>query len=168
MATLTGLTYAVETVAALALGWLSDHFIRLGYSESRVRKGFQGWSQVAKAASIISIALSDSQAAMISWLVVAGIAFGVAHGQNFVIPQLFAGPRACGRWVGLQNGTANFAGIVGPVITGLVIDSTGGYRAAFALASAVTFVGAILWGIVLPPVQPVQWRSSVKEVVGTI
>ena len=168
MATLTGLTYAVETVAALALGWLSDHFIRLGYSESRVRKGFQGWSQVAKAASILGIALSDSQAAMISWLVVAGIAFGVAHGQNFVIPQLFAGPRACGRWVGLQNGTANFAGIVGPVITGLVIDSTGGYWAAFALASAVTFVGAILWGIVLPPVQPVQWRSSVKEVVGPI
>jgi MFS family permease len=168
MATLTGLTYAVETVAALALGWLSDHFIRLGYSESRVRKGFQGWSQVAKAASILGIALSDSQAAMISWLVVAGIAFGVAHGQNFVIPQLFAGPRACGRWVGLQNGTANFAGIVGPVITGLVIDSTGDYWAAFALASAVTFVGAILWGIVLPPVQPVQWRSSVKEVVGTI
>ena len=160
MATLTGLTYFIETVSALVLGWLSDHFIRRGMPESRVRKGFQGWSQAAKAASILGIALSDSQSAMIGWLIVAGVAFGVSHGQNFVIPQLFAGPRACGRWVGLQNGTANFAGIIGPVITGMVIDSTGSYWAAFALASAVTFIGAILWGMVLPPIQPVQWRSA--------
>src|SRR4029450_9376911 len=68
MATLTGMSYAVQTVSALALGWLSDQFILRGMAESRVRKGFQGWSQVAKAASILGIALSDNQAAMIGWL----------------------------------------------------------------------------------------------------
>ena len=99
--------------------------------------------------------------ALVVWLVLTGITTGMTSPQNFAIPQVFAGPFAAGRWVGMQNFAANLAGISGPVITGLIIDKTGGsYSSAFLLAGAITLASAAFWGIVVPRVEPVRWKAT--------
>jgi hypothetical protein len=58
---------------------------------------------------------------------------------------MFAGPRAAGSWIGFQNALGNLSGIIGPIVTGLLIDHLGGYGLAFIVAAAVTGFGALWW-----------------------
>ena len=48
----------------------------------------------------------------------------------YAVAQMFAGPRASGTWVGVQNALGNLSGIFGPIITGIIVDRAG-YATAF-------------------------------------
>ena len=53
---------------------------------------------------------------------------------------MFAGPRAAGTWVGVQNAIGNLSGIIGPIVTGIVVHRAG-YDSAFVLTAAIAAVG---------------------------
>src|SRR6266849_4993778 len=99
MAEIGGLIYLVYAASSYSVGWLSDQWIRI-------------------AASLIAAAIGDLTVAVIS-LFCAGVAFGFTSPNFFVIGQTLAGPRAAGKWVGIQNCVGNLAGIIAPIITGL-------------------------------------------------
>jgi sugar phosphate permease len=107
------------------------------------------------AASIIGILVSDSLPALETWLVLAGIANGAGALNMYAIAQMFAGERAAGTWVGVQNGVGNTSGIIGPIVTGMIIDFSGSYAGGFWLAAAVAAFGAMWWALVLPKIEPV-------------
>jgi MFS family permease len=69
---------------------------------------------------------------------------------------MFSGPRAVGTWMGIQNAIGNSAGIIGPVITGIIIDRTGRYMNAFFLTAAVGAGGALIWFLALPRIEPIS------------
>jgi len=81
-------------------------------------------------------------------------------GVLYAITQTLAGPAAAARWVGVQNGLANIAGIVAPLITGFVVDRTGSFIGAFVTAAVVAFVGAAGWGLIIRRVEPVDWANA--------
>lgn len=151
------LSYAAQAAAALALGWLSDAWSGRGGSEGAIRRGMLVICHLLLAASIIGILVSHSFGAIEVWLVLAGIANGAGALNMYAIAQMFAGPRASGTWVGVQNGIGNLSGVVGPVATGLIIDFSGSYAGGFWLAAAVAAFGAIWWGLVLPKIEPVSF-----------
>jgi hypothetical protein len=68
-----------------------------------------------------------------------------------------AGPRAIGTWVGFYNDAAGLAGIVAPAVTGLIIDITGGFVGAFALAAAMAALGFIGWVLIVPRATAIEW-----------
>lgn len=160
MAVLTGMTFAVQALSSIGFGWASDRLIRDGHDEATVRKLFMVVPNLAKAAAILAIALVSSPMAVGFWLFVVALTLGATSVQNFAIPQTFAGPAAAGRWVGVQNFGGNCAGIIGPVVTGMLIDATGNYSAAFMLAAAITLASALFWGPLLPRIAPIAWRSA--------
>jgi cyanate permease len=92
-------------------------------------------------------------------LLVAGVCLGAGGSSLWAITQTLAGPRAAARWVGIQNGVANFAGVIAPLITGFIADRTGSFTGAFFFASAVALVGAAGWGLVIRRVEPVRWEA---------
>jgi ACS family sodium-dependent inorganic phosphate cotransporter len=47
---------------------------------------------------------------------------------------------------GFSNTFATIPGIVGVAVTGWLVDVTGTYSAAFALAAAVSVLGALVFG----------------------
>jgi cyanate permease len=49
------------------------------------------------------------------------------------------------------------AGVLGPVITGVVIDRTGSFYWAFVIAAVVTLAGAFAFGMIIRRVEPVAW-----------
>ena len=160
MAMLTASVFAVQTVSALASGWISDRLVVMGRPEGPVRKALIVGANIVKAAAIIGIGMAQSHAGLVGWLMLTGITIGITSPQNFAIPQIFAGPFAAGRWVGTQNFAANLAGITGPVITGMLIDATGNYAQAFALAGAITLASAFCWVVIVPRVEPIRWGAA--------
>ena len=99
-------------------------------------------------------------AGSIAALFVFEIVSGASYPGLFAIPQILAGPDATGRWVGIQNAAGNVAGLIAPVVTGILVDRTGLFDVAFGLAAAVNVLGLIGWVFVLPKIEPLRWRCA--------
>jgi sugar phosphate permease len=156
MTLLATLVFVAQALSALAVGWTSDYLVALGRDEGAVRKILLAAGAAGLAVSIFGTVSASSAVGMSVWLVAAGIFQGVKTGNVMAVAQMFAGPRSAGTWVGVQNTLANFAGILCPVITGLIIDRTGSYTSAFVINSAVAAVAAVWWIAVVPKVSQVE------------
>ncbi|HEX4079077.1 MAG TPA: MFS transporter [Rhizomicrobium sp.] len=159
MATLAGVIYLVYAASALVTGWLADFWMERGASANRVRKTAIIASLAGVALAMFGCAFGNATVCMAS-LFLAGVSFGPGSANVFAIGQTLAGPRAAGKWVGVQNCLGNISGVVGPLVTGFVIDRTGDFFWAFAVACAVTLVGIIAWGLLIPRVAPLDWSSA--------
>ena len=156
MTLLATLGYAAQGVAAMAAGTWTDRWTRSGRSEGSIRRGLLAAGQLVSAAAIVAIPFANSVAAIGLLLCVAGIAIGCIPTNIYAVAQMFAGAKASGTWVGIQNGIGNIpSGIVGPIVFGMIIDRSG-YDAAFYLAAAVGAAGAVWWLFVLPPIEPID------------
>jgi MFS family permease len=153
MTALTTLGFAAQGVAALLLGWASDRWVARGIPEGPLRKGLMAVAHLTIAVAIIGIATSQSTFALAAWLVIAGIGTALISTNLYCLAQMFAGPRAAGGWIGIQNAIGNVSGIIGPIVTGLIIDQLGGYNYAFVAAAGVCGFGVIWWWLVVPKVE---------------
>jgi MFS family permease len=112
-------------------------------------------SQVAAATAIFGLAFAHSAVTIGLFLCLAGAATGSLSLNLYAVAQMFAGPRASGTWVGVQNAFGNSSGILQPVITGIIIDRAG-YASAFYLTAAVAAFGALWWAFGVPKIEPVK------------
>ena len=156
MAELGGLIYLVYAASSLAVGWLSDRWMAAGGSATLVRKTIICSGNVLTALAMLGCMIGNAPVVIAS-LFAAGVSFGFGSPNIFAIGQTLAGPRAAGKWVGFQNCVGNFAGIVAPIITGFVVDSTGEFTWAFAVAGLVSLTGVVGWGLVIPRIAAIDW-----------
>jgi MFS family permease len=161
MAELGGLIYVVYAISSMTVGRLSDRWIRSGASDNRVRKTAIIAAHSMMTASLLVISFGNLTVSVIG-LLLAGVAFGFNTPTLYSIGQTLAGPRVTGRWMGIQNCVGNVAGIVGPVITGFVVDRTGQYYWAFIIAALIAAAGIIGWGPMISDVVLLNWDSETK------
>ncbi len=161
MAQIGGLIYVVYAASALATGWLTDRWMQAGASATLARKTAAVACHVVVAAALLGCAMGDATVS-VACLFVAGTGFGLNTAGIYAIGQTIAGPTGGGKWIGLQNCVGNTAGIVGPIITGLIIDRTGQFFWAFIVAGAVSLVGVIGWAVLIRRVSPIAWGAAVK------
>lgn len=150
MTYLATLGFVAQAVSALAQGWLSDHLVRGGRDEAAIRRSLVVAGNVVMAAAIVALMLARSPIAIGACLVVFGAAVATGGVNLYAIAQMFAGPRATGSFIGIQNGLGNVSGIVMPIVTGLIIDWTGVYDNAFLLTAAVCAASALWWAFAVP------------------
>jgi MFS family permease len=155
MTVVTTLGFTVQGVAALALGHWSDRQVAAGADEARLRRRLMIFGHLCTAAAIAGMYFAPAPWVMACWLMLAGLGSSQISTNLFAIGQIFAGPRAAGGWVGMQNALGNISGIIGPIVTGLIIARFGGYGWAFALSAAVAALGAVWWAWVVPPIREV-------------
>ncbi|HSQ99195.1 MAG TPA: MFS transporter [Sphingomicrobium sp.] len=155
MTLLATLGYAVQGLCALGYGHFSDWWTRSGRSEAACRRGMMVASQSLAAVSILGLAFAHGALAIGILLCLAGAASASLSLNLYAVAQMFAGPRASGTWVGVQNAIGNLSGIVGPVITGIVVQRAG-YDSAFVLTAAIAAVGAAWWAWGIPKIQPIH------------
>lgn len=156
MTAMTTAVYVVQGFGALVWGWLSDRLVRRGMEEGQLRKGLICFYQLVFAASILGLAFASSAQTIFAWLLLSGLFGGLGGTNPYAIAQIYAGPEAAGTWVGVMNGIGNLSGIVGPILTGVLIQQTGSYVVAFAVSAAIAMFGAIWWWVALPPVRPLE------------
>ena len=156
MTMLATLGYVAQALAAIGFGIWSDRWTMSGRSEAAIRRWMMIVAQIAQGVAIVGVLLAESTVGMGFWLVVAGIATGSLSLNVYAVAQMFAGPRAAGSWIGFQNAIGNsFSGILGPVITGVIVDAAG-YDGAFYVAAAVAIAGGIWWLIAVPRIVQVK------------
>ena len=147
-------------------GWLSDRFIAAGATPTRVRKTCTG-AGLGGATIILAVAWVSNPVASMVFLMLGCMSYGVYASSHWAITQTIAGPRAAGRWSGLQNFVGNLAGVTAPAITGFVVDKTGEFFWAFAVSAGVALIGSTMYLFLLGPVEPVVWRArSLTEGAG--
>jgi len=110
---------------------------------------------VLAAVAVAGIAFAHGTIGLAILLCLAGASTAALSLNLYSVAQMFAGPRAAGTWVGIQNALGNTSGIVGPVITGVIVDSAG-YTAAFIVTAVLAAVGALWWVVAMPAIKPVE------------
>jgi MFS transporter, ACS family, D-galactonate transporter len=161
MAAIMGAAYIVCAAVAATCGRLSDRWIVAGATPTLVRKGFTSVGMASAAIFVVPCVLAGSQLTTVMVVLVAA-SLGMCSSNVWAITQTLAGPRAAGRWTGIQNFVGNLGGAAAPALTGFVLGRTGHYFWAFAITAAMSLLGALSWAFWIGRVEPVDWKSRVR------
>jgi sugar phosphate permease len=159
MATTAATAYFTIAFSTMIAGFLSDRWIARGASANRVRKTFAGVG-LTFSTIILPVAIVQDASTATVFLLLACFSFGLYTANVFAITQTLAGPRAAGKWTSLQNGFANLAGVAAPWLTGFIVQQTGEYFWAFAVAAAVVLTGAAIFIFGIGRLEPVKWDGN--------
>lgn len=156
MTVLTTLGFIAQGFGAIAAGRLSDRAVARGADEPALRRTTMIVAQATVGVAIAGVWFAQGPWQLGACLIVAGIGSGFVSVNLYAVAQIFSGPRAAGGWVGVQNAVGNAAGIVGPIITGFIVDRLGSYALAFAIAALVAGSGALWWRWAVPPIRQIE------------
>lgn len=120
--------FCMAVVATLA-GFAADSFIAKGHDPVFVRRAFTIAGFLTAGAGLIAALNTPQEVAL--WMVIASLGgLGLTTANYWALTQTLIPGAAVGRIVGVQNCAANVPGIVAPVLTGWLVESSGGYRGA--------------------------------------
>jgi MFS family permease len=162
MAAVAGSAYLINALSALAAGWAAGVWTRSGRSANGLYKSLMAFAHIASMVAMVGMTFLPVEGC-IACLCLFEIGIGVSSPGVYAIPQIIAGPAATGRWVGVQNGIGNLAGILAPTITGILLDVTGHFSSAFVLAGALNVLGLVGWLWMLPRIEPLDWSRAARE-----
>jgi MFS family permease len=158
MAWIGGAVYLLAAVFNIIGGQVSDRWITGGGNVNRVRKTMVIAAGIIGCGCMLACALGGPRTA-VAGLLVYSLSAGLGSFGAFAAGQTLAGSRAAAKWMGVQNGVSGLSGVAGPMVTGVLIDATGDYRAAFLVSAAVALVGIGSWGLVIRKVQAIDWTA---------
>jgi nitrate/nitrite transporter NarK len=153
--------YLVNAVSAFVGGWAIDRYLARGGSANAGYKSVMVVAHLGSVVCMLAMALGSPKLALISMFVYQALC-GASSPGVYAMCEILAGPRASGRWVGIQNSLGNLPGIVAPALTGFIIESTGHYTNAFVVAAAVSVLGLIGWVWMVPKLAELQWKPAAQ------
>jgi len=152
------LGYVVNGCSALATGWAIDRYIRGGGSANFGYKLVMVVAHAGAVPCMLGMALGSQNVAVGSMFGFQ-ILMGASSPGVYAMSQILAGPRASGRWVGIQNSVGNMSGIISPWLTGFIVDRTGHFTLAFIACAVMSLVGIIGWIGLIPKLKPIVWET---------
>jgi MFS family permease len=152
--------YVADGASILLVGYMLDRWVRRGASFNRAYKTALALSCTGVGLCLIGSTLVTGLVAASLILLLTGVLDGFNSPSNPSVTQTFAGPRATGRWMGIQNAVGNVAGMTAPVVTGYLVESTGNYTSASIVSGAVALCGLVAWLVVVPEVKPIDWKAE--------
>lgn len=163
LALMGSLPFWAVGASSMAFGMLADWLIRRGSEPGRTRQKFVCGGMLCCCSLMLPAVMVSDQLLANVFLISACISMGAWSSNHWALTQLLAGPRAAGKWTGLQNGMGNFAGILGPAISGYALQATHSFFAAFAIACGVLILGMVgYWIVVGIPVE-LSWKVEATD-----
>jgi MFS transporter, ACS family, D-galactonate transporter len=162
MSRLTSAVFFLIACSTMVCGFVSDWLIARGISPTVVRRSLTSGGLVVASTLILFSAVHGNPVLALGLLAVACMGQGAYASNHWAITQTLAGPVMAGRWSSLQNGFANFSGIVASVLTGWIVQAYGSARLAFTVTGVVALIGGLSWGLLVRRVEPVNWAETTK------
>jgi MFS family permease len=151
--------YLVNGTTALLTGYLVDHYVRRGGSVNFAWKLIMALAHSGSVAFMLIMAWG-SQSAAVAAMFGFQVMMGASSAGTYVMGQILGGPKASGRWVGIQNSIGNVPGMISPALTGFVVQRTGHYELAFVVAAAMSALGLVGWLGLVPKLEPLDWARA--------
>lgn len=156
MSLLTSVFYVAQIIGGTLGAWVIDRAIRNGGDGSKWRRRTLFGAVAACVTGLLLLPDIEGWLPLIGLIAVTGFGYGPVPNLLFVIGQTMAGPASAGRWVGVQASLGNLSGVIGPVLTGIIVDAAG-YRPAFIVTAGIVGAGTIIFGLVVRRIEPVRW-----------
>jgi cyanate permease len=151
------LGYLVNGCSALATGWAVDRYVKRRGSANFAYKLVMVVAHAGAVPCMLGMALGSQDLAVVSMFGFQ-VLMGASSPGVYAMSQILAGPRASGRWVGIQNSVGNLSGIISPWLTGVIVDRTGHFTLAFIACAIVSAAGIIGWIGMIPRLAPIPWN----------
>jgi MFS transporter, ACS family, solute carrier family 17 (sodium-dependent inorganic phosphate cotransporter), other len=140
----SALPWATMALSGVFAGTLADSLIAKGVSVTTVRKFIQGVGFIGPALMLVLLTFQTSANGALAVLTVA-IGCTAFTQAGFLVNFQEIGPRYVGALHGMANTAGSFAGIVGTYMTGVILESTGSWRAVLFITAGVYAFGAATW-----------------------
>ena len=125
-------------------GVVADKLTKAGMDLTTIRKIMQITGLIGSATFLL--AAHDVQSANVAMGLMCGaLGFLALTWSGFVPNHLDLAPRYADVLMGITNTAGTIPGIIGVIITGWLVDTTGTYSSAFALCAGINLFGAIVW-----------------------
>ena len=148
------LPFIAASIGVLFGGWWSDTMLRRGLSANIARKT-PIITGLLLASTIITANFVDSNAAVIAILSLAFFAQGMAA-LGWTLVSDIAPDGMLGLTGGVFNLAANLAGIVTPLVIGVIVAATGSFFYALAFVGGLALIGALAYIFVLGDVKRIE------------
>jgi MFS family permease len=151
-------SFAGIAIVALLAGLAADMIIKRGGSAVFVRKAFVIAGFAIACTELIGVTSSSVQGALF-WAVVSLSGLGLTTANSLALCRMTLIPRqAVGLVTGVQNVSTSLAGIVGPILSGWLLEVSGGYRAPMLAIFFFLLLGGLSCALLLRP----EWSPKVS------
>ena len=157
MSFVAGAAFFALAISVLICGWLADRWIASSGNPTLVLKFFCGSGLAMSSLAFLAVFLIHDHTIAMAILIFSCVALGMCSPNLWTMTQILAGAPTAGRWTGLENFCGNLAGILGPILVGVIVDRTGQFFWAFAMTSAVSLLGAASYIFLVARVEPIVW-----------
>ena len=152
-------SFAGIAIVALLAGLAADLIIKRGGDAVFVRKAFVIGGFAIACTELIGVQSSTVQGALF-WAIVSLSGLGLTTANSLALCRMTLIPRqAVGLVTGIQNVSTSLAGIVGPILSGWLLDVSGGYQAPMLVIFAFLLLGGISTAVLLRP----EWSPKVSQ-----
>jgi MFS family permease len=160
LAIFASLPFWSVAISSMSLGLLADALVRRGYRPGRVRQAFIALGLLGCCFCMVPAFLVTQENVSVLFFVLACFAMGGFSSNHWALSQLLSGPEAAGKWTGFQNCWGNFAGVIAPYVSGLVLRETHSFVLSFVIACVVLLLGVLGYTLVVGDPNPVIWRKT--------
>jgi len=144
------LPYIAGTVGVLLGGRASDWLIRRGVEPVAARKYTIAAGALLTAFALFGTVASNGQALAVTMLTVGMFTYSLSSGVYWTLAStVVSTPTLVGSMGSIQNFGGFLGGACAPVVTGVVVDSYGGFPTALTLAAVLVLVSTVMYGVVL-------------------
>lgn len=144
----SGLFSILPWICQFAIGnfaaHVADRMIAGGADVTRVRKIMQCGGLIGAALSLLAASQATTPGFAL-FTICAALGLGAMCWAGFYANYLDVAPEHADILYGIGNIGGTIPGALGAVITGWLLDVTGGYTATFVLAAAISAFGALVW-----------------------
>ncbi|RBP65082.1 sugar phosphate permease [Brevibacterium sanguinis] len=171
----SGIFTALPWLIAVAVefifpGWLLDHLMRLGKSGTFVRKAFIIAGMLI-AMTVMGAAFTDNVAWALFWITLGTCGITISFCVTNSLPALIAPEGGVGATGSVMNTVNNLIGTSAPIVTGFVVDITGGFNGAFIICGILLAIGIFFYTVVLGPIVQIptaeERRAAKPAAAGT-
>jgi len=151
-------SFAGIAIVALLAGLAADMIIKRGGNAVFVRKAFVIGGFAIACTEIIGVQSSSVQGALF-WAIVSLSGLGLTTANSLALCRMTLIPKqAVGLVTGIQNVSTSLAGIVGPILSGWLLEVSGGYQAPMLVIFAFLLLGGVSTAVLLRP----EWSPKVS------
>lgn len=138
------LPYIAMVAGSNAAGWLADYCIRRTGNITLIRKLFHSVSLLSASLFLVLLSQADTKTEAVL-LVTLALGMMSITGSTTGPNAMDIAPRYAGIIMGMQTTAGNIAGVIVPVVVGLIVSLTGRWDIVFYSAAGIMTLAVIIW-----------------------